>query len=1394
MKKKIAVLLIVGIVIILFSISFISRYTLKASERAFIPTNVRENMTLLNDYLKNIDGNDIQTSVNQGLNDPMVRVPGRFAFKPTPTVNTKSIVRQDGKEPIYDANNGQYAFYDNLTYGDNYDNYVYATNMGKKNGKNIDVMYRVIDVPQLGNGFSHLHITAGRGANNTIFRIQYGGSTPTIMIEYYNNIGLDASNKPQIGEKISIDSATFTFNNVDNAENFNFSPLDEVGGRTPNLYQIYTTPTTSLYFVKQPLPLIDNITIGGLDPSSTETNPNIIFTATYDNFSSMKAEFYNGNSGSIIYPGEYELNNLLYDLDPPSLLVSTDDFDLEDEYALTYEMVQIIPSRVTQGVSNRDLEKKALSDFEMVLDLSQYKKYFHQVEASNISIVDLDGNDFTNKFSITRNDNKIIAKALRPQDLTSETLTMSVGFALNSEQIHDGYFFPKYYDESEKVFKIPAKSATNYTDKAIPNDNHVLDSNDTIGVIPFEEKKLTISFVDTNDNAELASEVSMTTYPGMKVNLAKETEVVTTDKKIREKSYIIDETKSIDYKKEIIVGNNGGAITYYYEKLDSPLFCFKLERTKEKLTVVDPNFHDKFKNQYKSIEVQVPIHVSMDSSVATPTGWEKMTGKTEEASQTYQYNMKSKNDKQSISDFMTSLKFTISDPIDKAGDVVITLREDELLKNTPPKTKAITTKSLQASVVIETNDIRLSADNKWDDISEKSFVELNWDSVANLTNTGYRLYQSSDGINWNTRSTSYNKKINVLNLYPDRPESNVLESWMDDLGLVDGNNQDLISVTPVSIADFNSDPSMYLLDSNTDNYIYDVIMVGSYDGNANIAFNDEAISQLETFSDLGRGILFGHDTVTGFFPTLAEAFANKLGLGYGKVEPQAQDVKVPEGSLWVGSRSVEVVNDGYMMKFPFELFDKQVLTIPYTHNIEMQNLNIGTTWLEFIDPSSIYGNPVINKVGTDGQTYRNGWYLKTNGNVGMIQTGHMVGLEEVTIDEKRIIANTLYNLAQVSLENNGQDYSVKDDVSPEVSKVTRNKDNEVSIDGEDYGKDYQFYVTADTKDKGELKSDVVETTVISDMQGYIYKIDNSPTTVPTAQKDAYGKVTNINAPVVNPDVSRVATISGATDENEWLHVVPVDRANNVGKEIHIQLKDIDFEEDPESIYCKGTIPQKVYIKGKDDQGNVLSDGDQVLETALRVGKKVSFTPTTIEWYTYENLQKLDGTLISPEEFTIGGTKQDAEAIYTRSLTEVHVRQVILSPSKNLVEPLQGEGLIQNTDTLGGASQAELPIDFPTRDSALAGYKTLTYAVNTAEPYYMLQPILPEYYQYDGYVLTTSNQVHNNGAKVTGLPKWDITANPEVWVTLYLSPNSSGGANPGLYGWGYGKNGTYQLVP
>ena len=482
---------------------------------------------------------------------------------------------------------------------------------------------------------------------------------------------------------------------------------------------------------------------------------------------------------------------------------------------------------------------------------------------------------------------------------------------------------------------------------------------------------------------------------------------------------------------------------------------------------------------------------------------------------------------------------------------------------------------IKASSLVTKGDFFITVDNRWDDAAKRNFVEIGWGASSGLTNSGCRLLRSENaGANWTHQSMNYKKRIRVLNLFPDIYENN-LKDWMDDPAVGLG----LIDVTPVSITSFNSDPMSYLANAQGE-YLYDAIFVGTADNNNNVALNAVAVDTLIAFVEAGRGLLMGHDTLSGnpqgwMGQTVDLTEMNRLApyLGIDLRDQSAAGEGYPE------STEIQLTNNGSLMKYPHEFENNQVFDIAGTHSFGQVagSDHSGTIWSELKDPTSSGSGSFYDTPGSTAN-----FYLVTKGNAGMIQTGHDNG--SATLEEKKMIANTLYQLSQVSLEENVNDYAVTDDQAPgaPVIDIRCGSENgfDIRMDAKDKGKMYQWYVNAHTSSR-VTKSDIRQEEVTSNIAGYFHRIVTDPNdpslesfkTEVEGKKDTYGRIVESEFETdmyVAPNADTLSYPTGASfsvdqtqDLEEYLQVVAVDRMGNVSDVTTVQLKDlaqqVDFE-------------------------------------------------------------------------------------------------------------------------------------------------------------------------------------------------------------------------------------------
>ncbi|WP_430597597.1 hypothetical protein [Enterococcus sp. AZ177] len=695
---------------------------------------------------------------------------------------------------------------------------------------------------------------------------------------------------------------------------------------------------------------------------------------------------------------------------------------------------------------------------------------------------------------------------------------------------------------------------------------------------------------------------------------------------------------------------------------------------------------------------------------------------------------------------------------------------------------------LKASTVVTKRDFRLKAENRWSGLDKKSYADLEWDSVKDLSKSGYQLYQSEDGNSWSVRSLNYGKPIKVLNIYPDIAGSNTLKSWMDGLNLKNSSGEKLINVKAVSQNNYGTNPNGYLKDAKGE-FQYDVIMFGSWDYNNHLDISVTAKNATQEFIDSGRGVLFGHDTITpnDRGHTNFNSFAGQLGF------------KLQAKSFQIGSTNVKITNNGYLMKYPYELQNDMELKIPLTHTWGQGILpNSKTTkWLEFEAPFN------WDKPG-DGSADPT-FYLATTNNLGMIQTGHSNGTS--TSDERKIIANTLYNLAQVSFETTAQDQTVKDDRAPALANAVQKPggsvDNfDIEIDSMDQGKEYQWYIEADTISSGLKKSDVVKETIMSNIAGYFYKIDNSATSTLAGTvegyKDEFGRIgsskydiyvaptgsTNPADPNYDPtqdanlvDYDTKGTISGIngiTDLEKYIHIVSVDRSNNVSKVKTIQIKDLMNE-------------FRVFEKYFDTEGTQLqADSYQDIPKDSNYEKIVM----NIDNYVIDSYKIDAGTDVA----TGPDAKVSIEKVnknytvtyYYNKLIQLNVRQMIVSGNSEVISPSDGYVQIDNGKIDKNSNLFNLAVTSG-KDGEDIDYSSVKLAKSGGHHQLLVTLMVPEYYRFSGYIATTSDVPHDRKVKRDGEIKLDITEDTNYWLTIYVEPTVDSTISPTPYSWNYKEN-------
>lgn len=436
----------------------------------------------------------------------------------------------------------------------------------------------------------------------------------------------------------------------------------------------------------------------------------------------------------------------------------------------------------------------------------------------------------------------------------------------------------------------------------------------------------------------------------------------------------------------------------------------------------------------------------------------------------------------------------------------------------------------------------------------QDYISLSWTKPTSDQNYTYQLYQKKPGSS-EFQTIPAKSTAKVLNVYPNigemitfttyygqqftLPKAASLKMWMEtpNPDHPKGYGKGLISVDPVKLSDFNSNPSFYL--KNPDgSWKYDVVFFGSWDCNGDCGLNGDisanAKNLLDEFIEQGRGILFGHDTLHG-------ANLNHPNFGYfrTRLNLKLQNFD-PVGSVpFIGSDEILIKKKGLLTNYPWQIGEiGSTLRIPYAHTTAQ--IALGDVWMQFTNFEgrfSQWTGPEMKDPQTGTGT--NGYYLTTWNNLAMIQTGHSNG--EATPDEQKVLANTLFYLSQITDQNSWDDHSGQDVAAPnQPGAPTVNVQNgNVTIDipaATDNGSQYEYYVEATGHNGVKYTSNIVSTTITSGIKGYSIVIDQKPDTVPDNVVETTGTTYQTTLGLKGPFYVHVAAIDNAGNKSAVTHV------------------------------------------------------------------------------------------------------------------------------------------------------------------------------------------------------------------------------------------------------------------
>ena len=217
------------------------------------------------------------------------------------------------------------------------------------------------------------------------------------------------------------------------------------------------------------------------------------------------------------------------------------------------------------------------------------------------------------------------------------------------------------------------------------------------------------------------------------------------------------------------------------------------------------------------------------------------------------------------------------------------------------------------------------------------------------------------------------------------------------------------------------------------------------------------------------------------------------------------------------------------------------------------------------------------------------YYLTTWNNTAMIQTGHSNG--QSTEDERKVLANTLFYLKQLTHKTEILDNSARDIADPnKPANITTavNVDNSTNIKfrrPEDNGSTYEYYVKGLDGDR-EFTSDTKSATITTGVKKYKYQVvEGSADPIESEWKEATttGDNENLNIGEVNytgtPKYIHIKSVDGAGNESE-VYTQKLEKPTN--QEIEITKEVVN----PKNEYKVGDrVTYKVKAKIKENATN-----------------------------------------------------------------------------------------------------------------------------------------------------------------------------------------------------------------
>ncbi|HBF6311758.1 TPA: DUF5011 domain-containing protein [Clostridioides difficile] len=512
-------------------------------------------------------------------------------------------------------------------------------------------------------------------------------------------------------------------------------------------------------------------------------------------------------------------------------------------------------------------------------------------------------------------------------------------------------------------------------------------------------------------------------------------------------------------------------------------------------------------------------------------------------------------------------------------------------------------------------------------------VILDWNDVEDVDY--YKVYQKKNGMGDFEAMSSNNyakgKKVKVLNIYPTNLVKDTFKNWVTESG------QGLIDIDTVSNSNFNDNPDFYL--KNENGYKYDVVACGFANITTATSLPEKSVLAINEAKKNNVGVLLGHHYIgesIGNFPKYSEEyFMNKY-----------------KNTDEVCSHEVELDKSHEALNYPNELGKVgDVLKIPHTHS----NYNAfpfeDDIVIKFHNPKRHAYPYNCNKSyegysgEINGKNVSQNAYLSIHENTAQIQTGHSG--TNITTDEKNMLANTVFYLAQKLDESYLEDINGKDTNEPTAPthKLYQTGIKQgLKFDSEDTGSKFEYYVEGVSK-----YGDVTHTSnkkmveIKSGLEGFSYEVSNNPTPSPSLGD-------NINSTDGFISAKELAS-------KKYVHIISIDKAGNKSQILTLPITGL-FIDNPPVLKIGGNISV-----GQNKEYNIM---ENILATDDYDGDLTKDIKVNIKNPNGKIVDKFDTSILG--KWTIEYSVKDSKEQESREEKTITVKENLDYLNVNLGEP------------------------------------------------------------------------------------------------------------------------------